>query len=231
MKNQKAGGIKKTARIAGLIYFLQIPLGIFGIMYVQQGIVVPGSLDETVNNILNHEFLFRLSVISAILAAIVTVFTALWLYKVLSKVNKTHAMLMVLFAAIAAPITIVNELNHLGVLVITKGSAQQILQQEPTLWLFLDLHRYGVHIATLFWGLWLLPMGYLVFKSTYIPKVIGVLLVIGGIGYVADFVTFLLLPDLKFAVSEYTFIGEVAMVIWLLTKGINEKKYEALSWH
>src|SRR4051812_30057626 len=98
MKTQNAYTIKKTARNAGLLYLLQIPLGVFGIMYAQKGIIVTGNFDETLNNILNNEFLFRWSIVSAILTAIVTVFTALWLYKVLRLTNKAHARLMVMFA-------------------------------------------------------------------------------------------------------------------------------------
>src|SRR5690606_23713731 len=94
---------------------------------------------------------------------------------------------------------------------------------------FLEVHHYGLQIAGIFFGLWLLPMGYLVFKSTYIPKLIGILLIITSFGYLIDFATFFLYPNFPIIVSEYTWLGEVFMVLWLLIKGVNIKNFE--KWH
>ena len=91
---------------------------------------------------------------------------------------------------------------------------------------FLDLHKYGLQIAGIFFGLWLLPMGYLIFKSTYIPKIIGILLMVTCLGYLADFIIFFLFPDTQIVVSEYTWLGEVLMLLWLLIKGVNIKRFE-----
>jgi hypothetical protein len=84
---------------------------------------------------------------------------------------------------------------------------------------FLDLYQHGFSIAHIFWGLWLFPLGYLVFKSGFLPKVIGVLLVIAGVGYLIDFTFFFLFPDI-------TFVGEVVLLLWLLIKGINVEQWE-----
>jgi hypothetical protein len=92
--------------------------------------------------------------------------------------------------------------------------------------MFLDLHQYGLQIAGIFFGLWLFPMGYLVFKSTYIPKVIGVLLIVTCVGYLVDFATFFLDLNFPIIVSEYTWLGEVLMVLWLLIKGADIQKFE-----
>jgi hypothetical protein len=225
MKNLDSGSIKRAARVAGLIYLLQIPLGVFGILYVQKSITVVDNIPETVNNILENEGLVRLSIVSAILAALVTVFTALQLYKVLGRVSKVNARLMVIFTIIAAPIAILNELNHVAVLILSHKVADQDLSQIS---LFLNLHEYGLHFAGLFWGLWLLPMGWLVYRSGFIPKVIGLLLIAGAVGYLADFGIFTLLPASNLVISQFTFIGEVLMVFWLLIKGINEQKFKNL---
>jgi hypothetical protein len=87
--------------------------------------------------------------------------------------------------------------------------------------LFLDLHEYGILIATIFWGLWLLPLGYLVFKSGYIPRILGVLLIIGGFGYLIDFVVFFIFPNFEVSIGQFTFLGEILLPLWLLIKGVN----------
>lgn len=208
--------LQKSARIAGLLYLLQIPLGVFGLIYVPKTLVVIGDTVATASKILANETMFRLSMVSSILTALLTVFTALMLYKVLEGVNKNAAKLMVLFSVMVAPISMLNELNHAGVLLS--------INNPDLVQLFLDLHKYGVQIAGLFFGLWLLPMGYLVYKSGFIPKVIGIFLMITCLGYLFDFGAFFLLPNLGVVVSEYTWMGEAMMVLWLLVKGVKTVK-------
>jgi hypothetical protein len=94
---------------------------------------------------------------------------------------------------------------------------------------FLDLHEHGILIASIFWGLWLFPMGYLVFKSGYIPRILGVLLMIGCFGYLIDFVTFFLFPNFDVIISGFTFIGELLLPLWLLFKGVNVEQWEKRS--
>lgn len=222
--------IKRTARIAGFLYLLQIPLGVFGIVYIPKFLIADENPVKAASTILSHEFLFRLSIVSAILCALVTIATALFIYKVLKPVNKSHAKWILLFALIVAPISMLNELNHVAVLLLLKNqeyshsfSAGQVNQLVS---FFLDLHRYGLQIVGIFFGLWLLPMGYLVFRSGYIPKIIGVLLLITCLGYLIDFTLFFLYPDFRVIISEYTWMGEVLMVLWLLIKGVNSERFE-----
>lgn len=110
----------RTARIAGFLYLLQIPLGVFGILYVPKALMVPGDAAATASNILTNEFLFRLSSVSAILTALVTAVTALFLCKVLEPVHKNYARLMVLCTLVVIPISMLNELNHVAVLLLLK---------------------------------------------------------------------------------------------------------------
>jgi len=222
--------IKTTARIAGLLYLLQIPLGVFGILYVPKVLMVPGNMDATASNILANEFLFRLGIVSSILCALVTVATAVYIYKVLRYVNENYAKWILLFTLIAAPISMLNELNSVAVLLLLNGREFTTIfnpgQLHSLVSVFLDLHKYGHQIAGIFFGLWLLPMGYLVYKSTYIPKIIGVFLIITSMGYLIDFTTFFLYPDFAITISEYTWLGEVMMVLWLLIIGVNLRKFE-----
>jgi len=230
MKNVKMTSIKTTARIAGLLYLLQIPLGVFGIVYVPKVLMVPGNMAATASNILANEFIFRLGIVSTIICALVTVVTALYIYKVLRYVNENYAKWVLLFTLIVAPISMLNELNSIAVLLLLKSHEYATIftpgQLHNLISIFLDLHKYGHQIAGIFFGLWLLPMGYLVFKSTYIPKVIGGLLIVTCLGYLIDFTTFFLYPNFGIIISEYTWLGEVLMVLWLLIKGVNVEKFE-----
>lgn len=220
----KSDSIQKTARIAGLLYLLQIPLGVFGLIYVPKALIVTGDTVATSNNILANEFLFRLSIVSALLTALLTVFTAIFIYRVLKPVNKEIAKFIILFTVMVAPISMVNELNNAAVLILLNGTENLSLVS-----LFLDIHKYGIQIMSIFFGLWLLPMGYLVFKSGYIPKIIGVFLMITFLGYLIDFFTFFLFPNFGIVISEYVWLGEVMMVFWLLIKGVNVKNWEKRS--
>ncbi len=214
---------KNTARTAGFFYLLQIPLGVFGIMYIPGFLVIPGNVPATVSNILANEFLFRLSIVSAILCALITVLTAIFISKILKPVNESWAKLITLFAALAAPISMLNELNNVAVLLLVKNSfvvsGYSENQVQSLLSLFLELHKYGMQIIGIFFGLWLFPMGYLIIKSNYIPKIIGILLLVTCCGYLIDFTTFFLFTDFKIKFSEYVWLGEVLMVVWLLIKG------------
>ena len=220
----------RIARFAGFLYLLQIPLGVFGILYVPNALVVHGDAAATARNILSSELMFRLSIVSAIICPLVTLGTALFLYKLLKPVSKNYALLMVIFTLVSAPIAMLNELNHVAALLLLKAPEYLTIfttsQLQTLVPVFLDLHEYGIHIVDIFFGLWLFPMGYLVFKSTFIPKIIGIFLIIACFGYLIDFVTFFVFPNVKVVISQFTFIGEVMMVSWLLIKGVNVEQWE-----
>ena len=219
----------KTARTAGFLYLLLAPLAFLGIMYIPS-ITVPGDAVATVNNIMTHTLLFRLSILSALLTPIVTALVALSLYKLFKSVNKNQAVLMIVFTLVAAPIAMLNELNHFAVLLLLNGtdylkvfSLDQLYSQVM---FFLDLSHYGAEITAIFWGLWVLPLGYLIFKSNFIPKLIGILIIVAGFGYLVDSVALFLLPDLNLDISQFTFIGEVVLLLWLLIKGVNVAQWK-----
>lgn len=217
------------ARIAGVLYLLMIPLGIFGILYIPTTLIVAGDAAATAANIMASESLFRLSIVSALLVQLDQIFLVLVLYKLLKYVNKIHAVLMVVFALAAVPIAMFNELNHFAVLLLLGGAdyltvfgADQLQSQAM---LFLDFHEQGILIAQVFWGLWLFPMGYLVYKSGFIPGIIGILLMIGCFGYLFDSIAIMLFPDFS-GIAGYTFIGELLLPLWLVIKGVNVEKWE-----
>jgi len=219
----------KTARIAGILYLLVAVLGIFNMMYGPSSLIVLGDAATTVNNIMASESLFRLGIVNDLAAQTVGILLVLFLYKLLKPVSKTQASLMVIFALVGIPIVMLNLLNQFAALLLLSGADYLTVfaadQLQALVMLFLNLDEHGFMIAHIFWGLWLFPMGYLVFKSGYIPRILGVLLIIGGFGYLIDFVTFFFFPSFG-PIKMFTFIGELLLPLWLLIKGVNVEQWK-----
>jgi len=230
MTTQNNTNPNQTARIAGFLYLLLIPLGILGIMYIPNTLFVSGDMAATASNILANESLFRLGIVSAIAVQLVNIFVVLFLYKLLKPVNRGIAQLMVIFLLLAVPIAFINELAHLAVLLLLNGADYLAVfttgQIQAMVAFFLDLHEHGIFIAQVFWGLWLFPMGYLVFKSGFLPRILGILLMIGCFGYLIDSVLFFLVPSFGVTFSEFTFLGEVLLPLWLVIKGVNVEQWK-----
>ena len=222
--------IQKTARTTGFLYMLLIPLGVLAMIYVPNTLFVPGDISATVSNIMANQTLFRVSIVSALITQVVQIFVVLYLYKILKPVNKNHAVLMVVFSLVAVPIAMLNELNHFAVLLLLNGTDYLTFftsdQIQSLVALFLDLRVTGIFIAQIFWGLWLFPMGYLVYKSGFLPKIIGALLIVAVFGYLADSFIFFFVPDFGITFSEFTFLGEMLITFWLLIKGVNVEQWE-----
>ena len=218
----------KIARIAGFLYLAMAPLGFFG-MYGHSSLVVPEDVSATIKNIVASESLFRLSIMSALIVQIINILLVLVLYKLLKPVHRNYALLMVVFILVAVPITMLNELNQFAVLMLLSGadylSVFESEQLHAQVMFFLNLHEHGIKIASLFWGLWLFPMGYLVFKSGFLPSILGILLIIGSFGYLIDSIAFFFFPNFK-PIVLYTFWGELLLPSWLLIKGVNVEQWE-----
>lgn len=209
--------INRTARTAGWLYLLMVPLGVLGLIYVPTVMVVPGSPGTTAGNILANEGLFRLSIASALVVQLVNLALVLTLYKLLRPVGERTARMMVIFLVLGMPIAMLNEVNHVAALLL----ARQGEAAYPLMTLFLEMHEAGLQTAGIFWGLWLFPMGYLVYRSGYIPGIIGILLMIGCVGYLVDSAIYFLLPQLGISVAQFTFVGELLLPLWLVIRGVN----------
>lgn len=224
--------LKKTARIAGFLYLLMAVTSAFGLLYVQSKIIVAGNATLTAGNILASESLFRIGIMSGLIGQIIFIFLALALYHLLKVVNKTHARLMVALVVAAVPIMFINSLNQMGALIVLSAPdylrAFSVDQLHALAMLFLNFYNQGVFIVGIFWGLWLFPFGYLVYKSGFLPKILGILLIINCFAYLIDSFTFLLIPSYHDIVSKYTVapmsIGEFSMILWLLIRGVKEQK-------
>jgi len=194
---------------------------------------VSGDAITTANNIMASELLFRLSIVSALLSQIVGIGVTLALYQLLKPVNRNMASLMVIFVLTGIPITMLTELTHVAALQLLSGADYltifTIEQLQALALLFLDLHGYGLTIAGIFWGLWLFPLGYLVFKSGFLPRILGVLLILGCFGYLIDSFGLFLFPDYNLNIALYTGWSEVIFPLWLVIKGVNVEQQEKLA--
>jgi hypothetical protein len=221
--------LRRVARLAGLLYLIGSITGVFGILY-GPSLVVPGDAAATARNILASETLFRLSIVSALLDQIIFVFVALALYKVFEVVNQTMAALVVIFMVLSVPIAVFNELNNFAVLLLLSGahswSAFTVNQLHALVPFFLNLHALGLNIAFLVGAPWFLPMGYLVFKSGFLPRILGVLLLINGLAYVIDSFAAFLLPDMRVNLVMFTGWVEVVFALWLLIRGVNVERWD-----
>lgn len=225
--------INRTARLAGALYLALMPFGFFGIIYVPSVLLVSGDAASTARNIMASEWLFRSGTVSHLISQIILIFLVLALYRLLKPVNKDHAVLMVVLALIAVPIAFLNEVNHLAALRLLANpddGAFTAGQLQAQAMLFLNMRQDGILVTQVFWGLWLVPLGFLVFKSGFLPKLLGVLLVIAGVGYVTDSGTQLLSPGLA-TIGQFTVVGEILFTLWLLIRGVNVERWQEVALH
>ena len=163
------------ARVAGALYLVSNIFAPFTLLYLPSLFIVRGDAAATANHILASESLFRLGIVGNLFTFIANIFLALALYQLLKVVNKNMASLMVILFLLGIPIAMLNEVAQLAVLRLLSGAgylkAYPIDQLQALAYLLLGLHDQGLLMAHIFFGLWLLPMGYLVVKSSFIPRV------------------------------------------------------------
>jgi hypothetical protein len=221
---------KNPGRFAGLLYVLMSIPGFFALIYVPSQLIVHGNATATASNIAARETLFRLGITCNLIGQAGFIFVALALYELLKGVNQRHAVLMVTLILVAIPIAFLNELNAIAALVLVRGadflSIFEKPQRDALAMLFLNLRGYGFDVAGIFWGLWLFPLGLLVYRSGFIPRILGVLLMLHGFTYPVNSFTSLLLPQYEHMVSRWMMpltFGEVVFTLWLLIKGAKPK--------
>ena len=219
-----------NGRTAGILYLLVAVTGGFSMLYVPS-LIVPGDAAATATNILARESLFRLGIVSGLVCQVLFVLLVLALYRLFKRVDDTYASTMVAFVIAAVPVAFLNMLNQLAALHVVSGvdylKVFDSAQQRALGMLMLDVHAYGLLIVEVFWGLWLLPLGLLVIKSRAMPRWLGILLIVAFAGYVIDFLTRLLIPAFTAPVAPVAAaskFGELAMILWLLIKGVKERE-------
>lgn len=221
--------LKKTANIAGFFYLLIIITGVYSLMFVSSQIIVQGDAISTSKNILANEFLFRTSIINNIFSNTIWLFLALTLYRLFKQVNKSLSLLMLTMVIVQIPTVFIMSAFDITSLMIFKGEILetfQMNQRQDLAMLFLKINGYGTLTLEMYWGLWLMPFGLLVYKSGFIPRIFGILLIIAGLAYVVDSSIFILLPNYREFVKQPTLllvaIGEISITLWLLIKGIKK---------
>lgn len=218
---------KGAARVAGLLYLAVVLTGPFVLIYVPGKLFVSGDATATVGNIVAHESLFRAYIVVGLFAELCFVAVVLALYNLLKGVDLKLAALMVVPVLIDAPLAFLSVVNDVATLAFVRGAdflaAFGKPQRDALAMLLINVNRQGVHVSEVFWGLWLLPLGLLVYRSGVIPRLLGVWLFINGLAYLAMSATGLVLPHHLKAVSTVAtpvLFGEVAFMLWLLIVGV-----------
>jgi hypothetical protein len=216
----------KAARIAGAVYLSMVLTGPFSLIYAPSRLIASGDAETTANNVLNHEALFRLWIIGDLWMHIIFICLGVTLYRLLNSVSKPWGVAMIGFVLVSAAVGFLNTLNNIAAFILFRGAdflnVFEAAQRNALGMLFLRLHSQGNLINEMFWGLWLFPFGLLVFRSGFLPRIIGTWLMINCFAWLV------LSPIALFASSYYDaafryaqpfLFGELAIMLWLLIKG------------
>lgn len=226
--------IKKTARTTGLLYLIMFITAPLSILLVSSNLIVPGDATATANNIMASEGIFRLGIAGHLVVLLLDLGISVLLYIILKPVNKTLALLAMVSRLVMTAMRGINLLNYFIVLQLLSGSSFLSVfdtnQLNALVMVFLNAFDSGFSLDLVFFALHLFFVGYLVFKSGFFPKILGILLLIAFAGYLIDSFTGILFPDYKQMVSSIVMIpntlAELAFTIWLLIKGVNVEKWE-----
>ncbi|KQR17168.1 DUF4386 domain-containing protein [Cellulomonas sp. Leaf334] len=211
------------ARTAGALYLLLAVLGAWAQLVARGSIYVPGDAAATAAGIVEHETLFRLSLAADILMAVVFVLLGLTLFRLLDDVERRAGTALLVFVAVGAGSILINLTFQVGALLTATSSAFD----AGTTLLLLDLHSYGYALGGVFFGLWLLPMGWAAVRTSLFPTWLGVLLITGAAAWVADPVILFALPDaegaLRGVTAAVTTVAELTLVVYLLVRGVSRE--------
>lgn len=216
----------KNARVAGFLYLWLVLAGPIRLIYIPDKLFVTGDATATASNIAAHEMLFRVGIAADLFCGAIGFFIALALYRLFKEVDPKQAVLMVLLGVAPDILYYVNVLNDLAALMLVRGADFLAVfdkpQRDALAMLFLRMHGQEVVAAETFWGLWLFPLGILAYRSGFLPRFLGVWLILNGCAYVAASLAGVLLPQYQDMVSNIAFpvqFGEIAFMLWLLIMG------------
>jgi hypothetical protein len=225
---------KKIAHIAGAVYLSTLPLALYFWSYVPGKLIVRGNASATADNILAHETWFRFCVWGDLFAYVIVICLAFLLYRLLCCVEKTLALAMVGFALLSGAVGFFGALPNIAAVILFRGSDFLAIldkpQRDALAMFFLRLHGQGELTNEIFSGLWLFPMGWLVFRSGFLPRILGIWLIIAGFGWLTLSVIGLVFPayhDRAFSVIQPIVLGEMAFALWLLFRGVNPRRLSA----
>src|SRR5881296_1118779 len=220
---------RNPGRVVGFWYLLLVLGGPLRLIYIPNKLFVHDNAAATASNIAAHELLFRFGMLSDLFGAVVLIFLVLAFYRLFKGVDQQLAVLLVIVGGVMpALINFVNVVSDAGALTVARGGGADFLsvfdkpQRDALVLLFLRLHHAQIVAAEILWGLWLFPMGALTYKSGFLPRFIGVWLIINGVAYVVLSLTGLFFPEYQDKVVAYSqpaLFGELAIMLWLVFKG------------
>ena len=217
---------RNPGRVAGFVYLLLLAAPI-RLIYIPTKLFVMGDATATANNIAAHETLFRLGIASDLFCGTVLIFLVLAFYRLFKGVDQHLAVLVIILGGVLpAAIDFFNVLNDAAALTLVRGanflSVFDKPQRDALAMLFLRMHHHEVVAAEILWGLWLFPLAILTYRSRFLPRFLGVWLIINGFAYLVLSFTGLFFPAYENTVSNYAFpaqLGELAFMLWLIFKG------------
>ncbi len=222
----------KAGRVAGAVYLSTLPYALYFWSYLPGRLIVRGDAAATAENIVTHETLFRFWVFGGdLFAHVLLLCLAFLLYRLLRDVNGTWALLMVAFVLVSTAVGFLNSLNSIAALNLFRGgeflAAVDKPQRDALAMLFLRLHSQGFLINEVFSGLWLFPLGLLVFRSGFLPRFLGVWLIVACFGWLFISVVAVIFPayyDGAFSFTQPVVLGEMAFALWLLIRGVKVQR-------
>jgi hypothetical protein len=223
-RNMESG--YNPGRVAGLLYLL-LGFAVVRLKYIPGALLAGRDAAEMTKNIAAHELLFRFGIVSDLITATAAIFVTLALYRLFEGVSRSQAVLLVILGGpMPAAVYFCNALNDVAALMFARPadflSAFDKPQRDAFVMLFLRLHDYGVFANEIFWGLWLFPFGVLVWRSGFIPRILGLFLFVACFGYLAFSFTGFLMPqylNTVAPVANIAILGEAPIILWLAIMG------------
>jgi hypothetical protein len=223
--------LNKKARMAGFLYLVYIIITIVADVLGRSPLIVFGDAAATAKNIMASEWQFRVGIVGDLVSAVFFLLAAWALYTLLKSVNKDLALLFLLLNLGGVAVYSMSLLNQFAAVLLLSGTDYlkvfQADQLQSLAMFFLDLHHNGYWIAQIFFGTWLFPLGYLVYKSGFLPKILGIVMMIHFVGWTLTSLQFFLFPGFT-AITYITyplgFISEFGLTLWLLIMGAKEQK-------
>ena len=196
-----------------VLYLLWVIFGILSLLYIPSQLIDFNDAALTAEQIAGNEILYRAGVVGRLITQLLFLIVVWFLYKFFHEVSRDATYLMMLFTFVSVPIAMYNEVNALNAL--------RFLESPEEVMNLLRLHQNGILLVTIFWGLWLFPLGYLVYHSPLFPRFLGIALYVGGVGYLIGAFAKIVFPEVEmiYSVSETMTMGEMVWVLWVIFVG------------
>lgn len=224
------------ARAAGAFYLITIVMGVFAEVFVRGALVVRDDAAATATNILAHDGLFRLGLVADLIMMACYIAVTLLFYYLFKPVSRSLSLLAAFFSLVGIAVLAANSLNHLAPLMFIGGaqslSAFEANQLQALALISLKMHARGYTISTVFFGSYCLLIGYLVLRSGFLPRILGALMAIGGLSFVANSIVIFLLPTLAARLPDIGMLGgiaELSLCLWLMVMGVNVARWKEKS--